>query len=507
MPEHREHVRPFTRCQVGGEPACPGPARPVAEDRARHLARLAYNLIQAGRPDEARSLVAETRAEIDSGDETSRLILQLADGALLYVDGHFDQSLRTHEAVMRQGFGTGEATRERVAYQWRCELLAVVDRLDESLQLLAEGIASAQHDRQGWALDFFETWRGRQLFQRGRLSDAAAALEGRFDPEDAHNVVGALYAAGVVALGRVAIHSDDERRKRATAEIAKVMMETGTPANRRHGAWLLALQAMANSDPSGAKHWLVTLPTERPSILPLYPMDVTDEPHLVRIGLACDDVRLAADAVAVAERRARGAPNVASVKGAASHARGLLDDDIGRLAQAAKYLEQGERPLAVASALEDLGNAHIVSTRATQAWMPSDERWCSTPKPGRPGTQAESDADSAPTVSAAVSSRQSAPRRDGRRSPSPSSQSCGSSPKDSPTGRRPSTYSSHPTPSTVTSVTLSPSSGSTPASNWHASSPSTTPGASRTPSSWNQPVPRRSGRRHPRSQLKSPRKP
>ena len=47
------------------------------------------------------------------------------------------------------------------------------------------------------------------------------------------------------------------------------------------------------------------------------------------------------------------------MKGAASHARGLLDDDIGRLAQAAKYLEQGERPLALASALEDLGNADI----------------------------------------------------------------------------------------------------------------------------------------------------
>jgi DNA-binding CsgD family transcriptional regulator len=329
-------------------------------DRARHLARLAYNLIQAGRPDEARSLVAETRAEIDSArDGTSRLILQLAEGALLYVDGHFDQSLRTHEAIMRHGFATGEATRERVAYQWRCELLAVLDRLDESVQLIAEGIASAQHDRQGWALDFFETWRGRQLFQRGRLSDAAAALEGRFDPEDADAVVGALYAAGIVALGRVAIHTGDERRKRATAEIAKVMVETGTPANRRHGAWLLALQAMANSDPSRAKQCLVTLPTEGSSILPLYPMDVTDEPHLVRIGLACDDVRLAADAVAIAERRARRAPNVASVKGAASHARGLLDDDVGRIAQAAKYLEQGERPLALASALEDLGDAHV----------------------------------------------------------------------------------------------------------------------------------------------------
>ncbi len=105
---------------------------------------------------------------------------------------------------MRDGFGPGEATRERVAYQWRCELLAVLDRLDESVQLIADGIGSSQRDRQGWALDFFEffeTWRGRQLFQRGRLSDAAA-LEGRFDPDDAHKVVGALYAGrATLAIG------------------------------------------------------------------------------------------------------------------------------------------------------------------------------------------------------------------------------------------------------------------------------------------------------------------
>ncbi len=82
---------------------------------------------------------------------------------------------------MRRGFGPGEATRELVAYQWRCELLAVLDRLDESVGLIVDGIAAAQRDRQGWALDFFETWRGRQLFQRGELPDAAAVLGGRFD--------------------------------------------------------------------------------------------------------------------------------------------------------------------------------------------------------------------------------------------------------------------------------------------------------------------------------------
>jgi DNA-binding CsgD family transcriptional regulator len=331
-------------------------------DRARHLARLVYNLIQAGRSGEAQSLLADARTVISSvQDAGASSILKLAEGALLYVEGHFDRSLQVHEAAMRRGFGPGEATRERVASQWRCELLAVLDRLDESMRLVFDGIGSAQHDRQEWALDFFETWRGRQLFQRGRLSDAAAALEGRFDPEEAHEVAGAsaLHAAGVVALGRVAIHTDDERRKRETAKVAKVMLETGTPANQRHGAWLLALQAIADADPSRALAWLgVPDPTDNPLILPLYPMDVTDEPHLVRIALACGDLQLAAETVAVAERRAQHSPNVGSVRAAAAHARGLLDDDTAQLAKAAE-LFHGERPLALASALEDLGTAQV----------------------------------------------------------------------------------------------------------------------------------------------------
>jgi DNA-binding CsgD family transcriptional regulator len=330
-------------------------------DRGRHRARLAYNLIQAGRPGEAGSVLADVRRQVSAGpDATTESILTSAEGALLYVEGRLDRSLERHETAMRRGFGPGEATRERVAYQWRCELLAAVDRLDESLHLILEGITSAQHDRQGWAVDFFETWRGRQLFQRGRLADAAAALEGRFDPEEAHKVVGALYAAGVVVLGRVAIHTDNERRRRETAGVATVMFETGTPANRRHGAWLLALQAMAASDPSAARRWLRSAdPTDTHLILPLYPMDVTDEPHLVRMALGAGDAALGAEAVEAAERRTERSPTVGSVKAAALHARGLLDDDSALLAEAAELFRLGPRPLALASALEDLGQAQL----------------------------------------------------------------------------------------------------------------------------------------------------
>ena len=115
-----------------------------------------------------------------------------------------------------------------------------------SRSLISAGIAAANRERQAFALDFFETWRGRQLFQTGHLPDAAAVLEGRFDPASGMPVAGALYAAGIVALGQVAIHTGDERHKRETAALARAMVADGTPANRAGtGGWLLALAAAA----------------------------------------------------------------------------------------------------------------------------------------------------------------------------------------------------------------------------------------------------------------------
>jgi DNA-binding CsgD family transcriptional regulator len=330
------------------------------EDRAQHQARLVYNLVQAGRPREATRLLQQVRVRIErAGDLAARSILRQAEGVLLYVDGHFDRALATHEQAMRDGFGLGEETREWVARQWRSELLAVLDRFEESLELISTGIAAANRERQAFALDFFETWRGRQLFQTGHLADAAAALEGRFDVASGVPVAGALYAAGVVALGRVAIHTGDERGKRETAALARAMVAHGTPANRAHGGWLLALAAMADGRPAQARGLLDAGASSAGRITPLYPIDVTDDPQLVRIALAAGDSRLAADTVAAAEERARRNPGIGSVRAAAAHARGLLDADAASLAEACRLFDAGPRPLALASALEDLGVAQL----------------------------------------------------------------------------------------------------------------------------------------------------
>jgi DNA-binding CsgD family transcriptional regulator len=326
-------------------------------DRTRHQARLAYNLVQAGRPSEATEQLQQARVRIEhAGDRAARSILTQTEGVLSYVDGYFANALALHEQAMRDGFGPGEQTREWVARQWRSELLAVLDRFTESLELISTGIAAANRERQAFALDFFETWRGRQLFQMGRLADAAAALEGRFELP----VVGALYAAGVVALGRVAIHTGDERSKRETAALARTMLVDGTPAERAHGGWLLALAAMAEGNPAEARAVLdAAAPGSAGRITPLYPMDVTDDPQLVRIALAAGDRRLAADVVASAEERARRNPGIGSIRAAATHALGLLDADIALLAEASALFEATPRPVALASALEDHGLAQL----------------------------------------------------------------------------------------------------------------------------------------------------
>jgi DNA-binding CsgD family transcriptional regulator len=352
-------LSPDVRADAGRQ-ALALPDLPVSL-RARHLARLTYNLVVAGRREQARAMLAEARSTVRaSGDAGALFTLGLTEGALEYYDGQLGRSLEMIEGAVRAGLGAGEDAAERVAQLWRSEVLAALDRPEESLRLEADGVASAQHDRQAWALHLFETWRGRRLLQMGRLADAAAALQGRFGPKDVDSVVGVHDAAGVAALARVALHTGDALQTRQTAAIARAMLEQSAPSLRRHGAWLLALHAMAEGDPVGSRGWLCALgEEERKWILPLQPMDATDDVQLVRIAIAAEDDELAESAVAAAERRSELSPDVRSIAAAAAHARGLLSGSYQELARAAELLDDGPRPLALASALEDLALAGV----------------------------------------------------------------------------------------------------------------------------------------------------
>jgi DNA-binding CsgD family transcriptional regulator len=350
-------VPPDARVAVGRQ-ALALPELP-AHVRARHLAALFHNLLVGGRPEEAKAIHAEVAAAVQAtGDANSAFAFTLAESVTAYGDGRYQEALDVTEQAASAGIGTTDWARERLAQEWRCEIRTVLDHVDDSLRLAADGIAAAQRDRNGWAIRIFEIWRGRQLHQLGRLADAGAILEGQFSPETGDRFIGALDAAGIVALGRVALHQGNGRLQQRTARLARDLLEDTTPNFRREAVWLLALQTMATGDPEAAHGWLCALgEDQRTAILPLFPIDVTDEIPLVRIALGAGDDELAEVAAAQADRRAQRNPGVATIVATAAHVRGLLESDVEALERAVDLFATGPRPLAGGYALEDLGVA------------------------------------------------------------------------------------------------------------------------------------------------------
>jgi DNA-binding CsgD family transcriptional regulator len=325
--------------------------------RARHLACLFHNLVTAGRLDEARAMVNEARAAVASADDArASFTVRVAESALEYTDDRFDPSLDLITSAYRDGIFAGDDQRLRLAHMWHGELLSVADRYEEAFAIAADGLAAAQRDRQGWAYQMFETWHGRMLLRTGRFSEALAVLEGRFALEDGTHAAAVLDAAGIVALGRLAIHAGDTRQARRLGDIAHVMLERGTPAVRRHAGFLLAHLALSERDTEAARRWLhAPAEPDGRAILPRFPLDIADEVLLARVALATQDDELAQLALSNTRRRAELNPNISSIAATAAHVRGLLERRQADLRQAVDLFERAPRPLELAAALDDLG--------------------------------------------------------------------------------------------------------------------------------------------------------
>jgi DNA-binding CsgD family transcriptional regulator/tetratricopeptide (TPR) repeat protein len=325
--------------------------------RNRHLALLVHNLSVAGRVPEAGQLAEQVRGRInDSGDVKSRFMLELAESGNFYASGRFSQALALVEQALLSGEHAGDLTRVMLTRQWRCDILMLNDRLDQCLDLAAENIALAQEHLQAWALRVFATGRARTLLQLRRLSDASMILKEQVTEESAPKITNTLDAASVTALARVAIHIGDEALRKVVNQIAQVMLGEHARAVCCHAVWILALDAMANGNPQGAHSQLCQLgESERFSILPLYPADMTDEPRLMHIALAAKDDNLATHVNNLSEERAAFNPEVTSLAAVAAHTRGLLRRERRDLATAADLFILGKRPLAAAAAFEDFG--------------------------------------------------------------------------------------------------------------------------------------------------------
>jgi DNA-binding CsgD family transcriptional regulator len=311
----------------------------------------------------------EARASVETGGHPAAMFqLHLAEAGLEYLDGRFALSLKTIESAIRIASMASDDTDFRLAQQWRAVVLSALDRFDESVQLTDAAVSDAILNHQGTALHRWSDWRGRNYFQMGRLADAAAILEGSVNPDEADSFVGLQEAATVVALGRIALHTGNRRLTRQTGAVARVMLDQGVPGVRRHAAWLLALQALGQGDTTEAWTRLCVFGhSERKSILPLFPMDTTDEVYLVRIAVASEDYELAETAVSACERRSELNPHVSSIAATAAHAQGLLSGRQQDFSRAVELLEGGPRLLVLASALEDLGASTLISGSAKES--------------------------------------------------------------------------------------------------------------------------------------------
>jgi DNA-binding CsgD family transcriptional regulator len=345
--------------EVRAENARAGLALPSlsADLRAELWASLYHSLSVAGRIQEALDIEPSAReAAYASTSEVCRFAFELPESGLAYQLLDFGRSLQIlSTAERRQLNGQGDAP-ARLAHVLRSWILAASDRYEDALDAIDAGVIAAQHDRQNWALRVFETTRGRQMLQLGNFAEAALALEGRFSCEEADLIAGALHAPSVVALGTLKIRSGDESGALEVAEIAKIMLQARAPCVRHHAMWYLALLALSQGDPMQAHGWLCSHGRqERLSMFPLYPHEVTYDAERVRIATAAGDQELAEHGISLAERRASLNPDVPSCAAAAAHARGIWTDSATDLERAVSLYQGGPRPLAHASALEDLG--------------------------------------------------------------------------------------------------------------------------------------------------------
>jgi DNA-binding CsgD family transcriptional regulator len=327
-------------------------------------AGLANSLTHLGGLEESRRLLDGIDGEIaPTAHPDVRFLFRHASWELALMEDRFGDTLE----AARDFRVSGEAGKPMDAYLAdvvAMECLTLRDDFGEAFRLAETSLAAAQQADQLFLANTLDWSRARYWAAAGRLEDAAAVLEGASPTIRCHQIGNTGYAAVLLALGKVALHTGDQRQLEACARSATLAMDRLPAEPYQHVAWLLALQQMAAGDPVAARTVLTRHHCPSMPALPRLLADPADPPQLVRIALACGDDELAAEAVSIAEHRQQRNPDVGSLEAVAAHARGLRDGDCAELTRAVQLFASSPRRLAAASAVEDLGRLLIRSGRA-----------------------------------------------------------------------------------------------------------------------------------------------
>ncbi|MCX5230291.1 helix-turn-helix transcriptional regulator [Streptomyces sp. NBC_00233] len=341
-----------------------------ATARGRLLAMLAVGLSMSGEHAAAEQVAAQAwETAAAAGDRTAEATLTTVRSAVSFHRMDLTEAFRQAERSAALADALGVSTSLWVPEAlWHALLSNTTGRTAEALAVAEEGIRITREQGRTAATRMWLMTRTRVLLETGRLSDARADAEAA-SPATGDPGPGNLADVTLrYVMLRVALHTDDRQTAEAYAAEARRMRSDGAPVVRYFGTWMLSLMADFADRPDRAMAELDEVMTSPAADRPAYAglIDPADAPVLVRMALRAGRHERAAQAVALAEKRAVLNPGFVFLAATAAHARGLLDNDLAPLVRAVRLYEDCPRELARASALEDAGRK-LATTRRSEA--------------------------------------------------------------------------------------------------------------------------------------------
>ncbi|MFJ5708723.1 AAA family ATPase [Streptomyces sp. NPDC093105] len=338
--------------------------------RARLLATLAVGLSMSGAHAAAEQVAAEAwETAAAAGDRSAEATLTTVRSAVSFHRMDLAEAFRQAERSAALADALGVSTSLWVPEAlWHALLANTTGRTEEALAVVEEGIRATREQGRTAATRMWLMTRTRVLLETGRLAEARADAEAAAPAADDPGPGNLADVTLRYVMLRVALHTGDRRTAEAYAAEATRMRSDGAPVVRHFGTWMLALTADHEGRPDRAMAALDAVMTSPAADRPAYAglIDPADAPVLVRMALRAGAHERAAQAVAVAEKRAVLNPDLPFLAATAAHARGLLDNDLAPLVRAVRLYEDCPRVLARASALEDAGRK-LAATRKPEA--------------------------------------------------------------------------------------------------------------------------------------------
>jgi DNA-binding CsgD family transcriptional regulator len=218
------------------------------------------------------------------------------------------------------------------------------------------GVQETTRSRQGGAMRLWVMVRARVLLDAGRLSDAAVESNAVLEMVDELGPGNFADITAIYTLMRVALFEGDlESIDRYRRECER-MMKDEAPRIQNVGSWLVALCEEFAGNSSAAIE-LAEPVLERLHLPAPYfvgSTDAADDVVFVRLALRNGHLAAAKTMVEFVENRSRENVTFPILRATAMHARALLTDDRSTMAKAIVLLESIERPIVLASALEDM---------------------------------------------------------------------------------------------------------------------------------------------------------